>query len=170
MSRSVTDFLFLSCPLEEEMRVRLSGLSVHKLDRTTVATNLETTLHESCCRSTNAQEGTGMWGVSTLTRGAARWHPEEELWSVKSPVGASVKPQLCWPLKPLWARTWEADWTLLSPPTDLVWCKGTCIPLTWTWTSQSCAYFNVGRKWIYNLSICPVTFCSDSWLFWNLTL
>lgn len=32
------------------MRVRLSGLSVHKLDRTTVAANLETTLHEAIHR------------------------------------------------------------------------------------------------------------------------
>lgn len=32
------------------MGVRLSGLSVHKLDRTTVATDLETTLHEAIHR------------------------------------------------------------------------------------------------------------------------
>lgn len=32
------------------MGVRLSGLSVHKLDRTTVAMDLETTLHEAIHR------------------------------------------------------------------------------------------------------------------------
>lgn len=91
------------------MGVRLSDLSVHKLDRTTVAMDLETTLHEAIHRLVADHRcPRGHWDggvVSTLTRGAACWHPEEELWSVKSPVGASVEPQLCWHLKPLWART-----------------------------------------------------------------
>lgn len=90
MSRPGRSFLFPSCPLEEEMGVRLNGVSVHKLARTIVATALEScTLWEAAHHLVAGHR---------CPRG--HWHPNGELWCVKSLVGADVNPQLCCRWKP----------------------------------------------------------------------